>query len=63
VAAQWRSGYGQIEFLDGDASDDLAWLTFIERAVVVLRDSADEQHWDLRVTGRWLRSRRFSTEY
>lgn len=50
VAAQWRSGTGEIEYLNGGATDDLAWLTFLERAVVVFQGEAAERRWDVRVT-------------
>ena len=52
VAAQWRSGTGYIEFLNGGLSGDMAWLVFIERATVVFADDAQgsERRWDLRVT-------------
>jgi hypothetical protein len=50
VAAQWRSGSGDVEFLNGAATDDLAWLSFVERAVVVFHDDPAERRWDLRVT-------------
>ncbi|MEQ1786604.1 MAG: hypothetical protein ABL966_06095 [Acidimicrobiales bacterium] len=50
VAGQWQSGSGQIEFLNGVATDDLAWLTFIERAVVLFKGDPTERRWDLRVT-------------
>lgn len=50
VAAQWESGSGSIEFLNGAAAGDLAWLTFIERARVVFKGAPEERRWDLRVT-------------
>lgn len=50
VAAQWRYGSGEVEFLNGTESDELAWLSFIERAVVVFQDDPAERRWDLRVT-------------
>ena len=50
VARQWRSGSGQLEFLNGAANDGVAWLAFIERAVVVFDDDPTERRWDLRVT-------------
>ena len=50
VAEQWRSGTGEIEFLNGAATEDLAWLTFVERATVVLQSGPDLRRWDLRVT-------------
>lgn len=50
VAAQWRSGSGNIEFLNGGATGALAWLCFIERAVVVFEGDPAERRWELRVT-------------
>lgn len=52
VAAQWRSGTGDIEFLNGGLSGDMAWLVFIERATVVFAGDTHgaEHRWDLRVT-------------
>jgi ketosteroid isomerase-like protein len=50
AAAQWRSGSGEVEFLNGAATGELAWVSFIERAVVVLRADPAERRWDLRVT-------------
>ena len=50
VAAQWRSGSGEVEFLNGAATEAVAWLTFIERAVVIFDESPAERRWDLRVT-------------
>lgn len=50
VAAQWRSGSGEVEFLNGAATEDLVWLSFIERAVVVFQVDPAERRWDLRVT-------------
>lgn len=50
VAAQWQSGSGSIEFLNGAVTGDVAWLTFIERAVVVFKDAPEQRRWDLRVT-------------
>lgn len=52
VAAQWRCGAGSIEFINGGASNELAWLTFIERGRVefVTDPEGTERRWDLRVT-------------
>lgn len=51
VAAQWASGTGDIEFLNGGVGGDLAWLTLLERATVVFTaDPGRERRWDLRVT-------------
>lgn len=56
VAARWRSGSGEIEFLNGGTSDGVAWLTFVERAVVVFEGDDRERRWDLRVTEIFRRS-------
>lgn len=50
VARQWKSGHGEIEFVNGAVAGDLAWLAFIERALVMLDDNSHERRWDLRVT-------------
>jgi ketosteroid isomerase-like protein len=50
VAAHWLRGEGDLELLNGGVSGDLAWLTFIERSRVLLRDDDAERRWDLRVT-------------
>ena len=50
VAAQWRAGSGEVEFLNGAVTDELAWLSFIERATVRFGDDPAEKRWDLRVT-------------
>lgn len=50
VAAQWRSGSGDVEYLNGGATGSLAWLTFLERSVVVFDGDPAERRWDLRVT-------------
>lgn len=50
VAAHWLSGSGEIEYLNGGASDAVAWLTFIERAVVVFDHDPAQRRWDVRVT-------------
>lgn len=50
VARQWVSGSGDVEFVNGGVAGELAWLAFIERAVVVLRGDDAERRWDLRVT-------------
>lgn len=56
VAAQWQSGSGTIEFLNGALAEDVAWLAFIERAVVVFTNAPVERRWDLRVTEVFRRS-------
>ena len=50
AAAHWLRGSGDIEFLNGGVSGDLAWLTFIARSRVVLTGTEAERRWDLRVT-------------
>ena len=50
VASQWKSGTGEVEFLNGGVARDVAWLAMIERASVVLDDDIGEQRWDVRVT-------------
>lgn len=50
VASQWRSGYGELEFLNGGSTAGLAWLAFIERATVRFAGEDRERRWDLRVT-------------
>ena len=52
VAAQWKTGTGDIEFLNGGLSGDMAWLVFIERSSVVFSGdtSGAQRRWDLRVT-------------
>jgi hypothetical protein len=50
VARQWKSGTGEVEFVNGAIAGDLAWLAMIERARVVLDPDVGEQRWDLRVT-------------
>ena len=58
VAAQWRRGTGSIELVNGAVHGDVAWLAFIERAIVELADDAVgvERRWDLRVTEVFRRS-------
>lgn len=50
VASQWKSGTGDIEYVNGGVTCDLAWLAMIERASVVLDPDIGEERWDLRVT-------------
>jgi ketosteroid isomerase-like protein len=58
VAAQWRSGTGDVELLNGGVSGDLAWLVMIEHAVVSFTSDTvgTERRWDLRVTEVFRRS-------
>ena len=58
VAAQWRSGAGDVELVNGGVSDDIAWLVMIERSTVAFAtDEPDAQRrWDLRVTEIFRRS-------
>lgn len=50
VAARWTRGDGHLEFVNGGLVGDLAWLAFIERAVVLFAGETEERRWDLRVT-------------
>ena len=50
VASQWKSGTGDVEYVNGGVTGDLAWLAMIQRARVVLDSTVGEQRWDLRVT-------------
>lgn len=51
VAAQWASGSGEVELVDGAVVGDIAWLAMVERATVVFTgDDVTERRWDLRVT-------------
>jgi hypothetical protein len=50
VASRWLSGTGDIEFVNGSVSGEVAWLVFIERATVVFDANVGTQRWDLRVT-------------
>ena len=50
VARQWASGRGEVELLNGGVDGDLAWVSLVERATVVLAGEAGERRWDLRVT-------------
>jgi ketosteroid isomerase-like protein len=58
VAAQWRSGTGDVEFVNGGVSGDVAWLVMIERATVSFTSdpAGTERRWDLRVTEIFRRS-------
>ena len=50
VASHWLSGTGELEYVNGVVSGDMAWLAVIERARVVFDGDVGEQRWDLRVT-------------
>ena len=50
VAAQWQSGSGSVDLLNGAVAGEIAWLTFIERATVTFRGATEQRRWDLRVT-------------
>lgn len=67
VAGQWRKGSGTVEYLNGGRDGDVAWLVFVERAVVEFTSEPDgaARRWDLRVTeifrrtaGKWERVHR-----
>ena len=51
VANQWKRGVGDVEFVNGGVTGDVAWLVMIERATVILDEEVGEQRWDLRVDG------------
>jgi hypothetical protein len=52
VAAEWRSGTGSVELVNGGVHGDVAWLVMIERSTVHLVDDPPqvERRWDLRST-------------
>jgi ketosteroid isomerase-like protein len=52
VAAQWRSGTGNVELVNGGVDGDLAWIATIERATVNFAADPPEvqRRWDLRAT-------------
>lgn len=63
--AQFESGSGTVEFLNGGVSGDVAWLVMIERCTVKFADREEPRRWDLRVTevferqnGEWVRVHR-----
>ena len=66
VAAQWQSGSGTVEFVNGGVEGDLAWIAIIERATVkFVAEPEVERRWDLRCTevfrrtaGQWQRLHR-----
>lgn len=60
VAAQWLSGSGSVEFVNGGVADGFAWLVMIERATVHLVDDPHdlERRWDVRSTEIFRRSGR-----
>jgi hypothetical protein len=45
----WESGSGDIEFIDGGVSGDVAWLVMIERAEVQFTGRDERSKWELRV--------------
>lgn len=52
VSAQWQSGSGEVELINGGVSGDVAWLVMIERARVNFVEDPPglERRWDLRST-------------
>lgn len=65
VAARFEEGSGEIEFVRGGASGDLAYLVLIERAMVRFAGEAERRRWEPRVTeifqrvdGEWRRTHR-----
>ena len=49
-ARQWESGHGDVEYVNGGVSGDLAWLVMLERATVKFAGESETRRWDLRVT-------------
>ena len=49
-SALWESGTGEVEFIDGGVSGDIAWLVMIEHARVKFLGRPCETRWELRVT-------------
>jgi hypothetical protein len=43
-------GFGEVEFVGGGVSDDIAWLVLVERAEVKFASRSDRSRWELRVT-------------
>ena len=65
AVAQFESGTGRVELINGGVSGDLAWLVVIEHAKVKFVDHDAPVRWDLRVTevferrrGAWVRVHR-----
>jgi|GraSoiStandDraft_44_1057316.scaffolds.fasta_scaffold194731_2 hypothetical protein len=49
-AGLWESGSGDVEFLDGGVTGDLAWLVMVEHAEVKFVHRNGRARWELRVT-------------
>jgi hypothetical protein len=65
AVSQFESGTGDVEFLNGGVSGDVAWVVLIEHAMVKFKGHDQPRRWDLRVTevferrdGSWLRVHR-----
>ena len=50
AVAQFKSGTGHVEVLNGAVTGDVAWLVLIESATVNFRGHVEPRRWDLRVT-------------
>jgi len=50
AVAQFESGSGTVELINGGVSGDAAWLVMIERGTVKFADRDEPCRWDLRVT-------------
>jgi hypothetical protein len=50
VAAQFESGTGTVELINGGCAGGVAWLVMIERGTVQFEGHEAPRHWDLRVT-------------
>ena len=48
--SMWESGSGEVEFIDGGVSADMAWLIMVERGRVKFTGREETARWDLRVT-------------
>ena len=65
AVAQFESGSGTVELINGGVSGDAAWMVLIERCIVKFADREEPCRWDLRVTeaferrnGDWVRVHR-----
>jgi hypothetical protein len=65
AVAQFESGFGSVELINGGVSGDAAWLVMIEYAMVTFTGHASPVRWDLRATeaferrdGEWVRVHR-----
>jgi hypothetical protein len=46
----WISGTGDVEFITGGVSGDIAWLVYIERATVMFAGREEPRRWEMRIT-------------